>query len=148
MLKIVAEEPKEPHKPYDVDPPKEIIETHNSIYLDQYKTYTIQDIQTIVSERGVSLDDVRFRWKSSDNGCDVNVYLSIYYIKRAKNPQYNSQLKEYKKKLKQYMKDMDKYSSELEEYKVNLKEYFDWRRSKNIPDTFYHGNLKKKYDIK
>ena len=148
MLKLTAEEPEEPYKPYEVEHPKKFIETHHSIYFDSHKTYTFQDIQIEISKLGVSLNDIRFSQKFVDNGCDTYEYLSVYYIKKTKNPNYSSQLKIYKKMFKKYMKDLDKYSLELEEYRSSLQEYFDCMKTQGYKESLYHKGLREKYDIK
>jgi len=147
MLQL--KEPVEVPVPREPSRPKKIFESSRYIQLKYGHEYSIKKLQSLLPE-GVSLNDVRIKRSSSDNGCDVVEYISIYYMVRKDNPDYKEQMVLYRKLMKAYKKDSKEYPLKREKYIGELKEYFDSLFSIGVDElhmSYHLTALKEKYQI-
>ena len=148
MLKLftIAKEPTLGYEPSKPSPPIEYFKCHRSIELKYGHEYSLKDIEVLLPDN-ISLDDLRIKHTSYDNGCDVYEYVAIYYIENVKNASYQQDLERYNKAVEFYDNKLKEYELEKNAYVSDLKEYFAWWDANGYKDTSHEIALRKKYKI-
>ena len=149
MLDFVAQEPDEVRLPWKPNPPNKTFEYHRSFDLKYGHDYSIKELKSLLPDN-VSINDIRIKYTSSDNGCDIHEYVAVYWIEKKANPNYQDQMKSYRRLMKVYNKETKEYDAKKKIYLEKLKEYISWVESVNC-NRYVNLNriyfLKEKYGI-